>query len=70
MGARGSGPSLHGIHNEVGTMKHNWSARCHNWPKTAEAILNPTAELCMWRPLQGEVPHTQDQLRPSLNTDP
>ena len=23
-----SGPCLHGIQHEVGTMKHNWSARC------------------------------------------
>ena len=24
----GSGPCLHGTHDEVGTTKHNWSARC------------------------------------------
>ena len=24
----GSGLFLHGTHDEVGTMKHNWSARC------------------------------------------
>ena len=24
----GSGPSLHGTHDEVGTTKHNWLARC------------------------------------------
>ena len=24
----GSGPFLHGIHDEVGTTKHNWFARC------------------------------------------
>ena len=24
----GSDPCLHGTHNEVGTTKHNWSARC------------------------------------------
>ena len=24
----GSGPCLHGTHDEEGTTKHNWSARC------------------------------------------
>ena len=24
----GSGPCLHGTHNEIGTTKHNWSAQC------------------------------------------
>ena len=24
----GSGPCLHGTHDEMGTAKHNWSARC------------------------------------------
>ena len=24
----GSGPSLHGTYDEMGTTKHNWSARC------------------------------------------
>ena len=24
----GSGPCLHGTYDELGTMKHNWSARC------------------------------------------
>ena len=24
----GSGPCLHGTNDEVGTTKHNWSARC------------------------------------------
>ena len=27
----GSGPCLHGTQDEVGTMKHNWSARCQHY---------------------------------------
>ena len=35
----GSGPCLHGIHNEVGTMKHNWLAWCQ---------YNMTGWVSMW----------------------
>ena len=35
----GSGPCLHGTQDEVGTMKHNWSARCQ---------YNVTGWVSMW----------------------
>ena len=35
----GSGPCLHGTHDEGGTKKHNWSARCQ---------YNVTAWVSMW----------------------
>ena len=34
-----SGPCLHGTHDEVGTTKHNWSARCQ---------YNVTGWVSMW----------------------
>ena len=35
----GSGPCMHGIYDEVGTMKHNWSTRCQ---------YNVTGWISMW----------------------
>ena len=35
----GSGPCLHGTHDEGGTTKHNWSARCQ---------YNVTGWVSMW----------------------
>ena len=35
----GSGPFLHGTHDEGGTTKHNWSARCQ---------YNVTGWVSMW----------------------
>ena len=34
-----SGPCLHGSHSEVGTTKHDWSARCQ---------YNVTSLISMW----------------------